>query len=88
MTPQGVFLPVQGVLLTCAWLREAEHGHGQIREATAIALNCLQLALDLQQLQADRTRHKRRGGGNRGNDLAGDLLDGVAVSSGDAVAMT
>ena len=68
-----------------AGLREAEHRHRQVREAAAIVLQTLHARLDLVQLQRDGARHE--GGGRRdgGNDLARDLLDGVAIGGGDAV---
>ena len=68
-----------------AGLREAEHRHRQVREAAAIVLQTLHARLDLVQLQRDGARHEGGGGRDGGNDLARDLLDGVAIDRGDAV---
>lgn len=66
-------------------LREAEHRHRQVREAAAVILQTLHARLDLVQLQRDGARHEGGGGRDGGNDLARDLLDGVAIGGGDAV---
>lgn len=66
-------------------LAEAKKGQGQVDEAVLVLLDVVLAVDDLEQLKDDQAGDQRRGGGDGGNDLAGDELGLVPIGLLDLV---